>query len=109
MGDIFPCPLQEEHFPTDLADLWQTDKASHLLTVTGIKLSPLSRPAGPLIGWTGGRAGINASLRRRYEQRRPLSFHEQIKNLLNDKTPTLDMALYTDLALQDTVKDELFR
>lgn len=109
MGDIFPCPLQEEHFPTDLADLWQTDKASHLLTVTGIKLTPLSRAAGPLIGWTSGRAGINARLRRRYEQRRPRSFHEQKNNLFNDETPTLEMALYTDLALQYTVKEELFR
>lgn len=50
VGKIFPCPPQEKHFPTDLTDLWQTDKASHLFRLTGIKLTPLSRAPSLPIG-----------------------------------------------------------
>lgn len=50
VGIIFPCTPQEKHFPTDPADLWQTDEASHLFSLTGIKLSPLSRTWSLLIG-----------------------------------------------------------
>lgn len=55
VGISLPCTPQEKHFPTDLADLWQTDEASHLFSMTGIKLSPLSRAGSLLIGREGTR------------------------------------------------------
>lgn len=56
VGKIFPCPPQEKHFPTDLTDLWQTDEASHLFRLTGIKLTPLSRAPSLPIGWEAAAA-----------------------------------------------------
>lgn len=108
----------EKPFPTDLADLWQTDEASHLFSMTGIKLNPLSRARSLLIGWEGTtEQGELHKCRSRdslvisdvlWRPDKQLQ-QQKKKKLLDHSELQQAMAPYSDLDLQDSVKEELFR
>lgn len=107
---MFPCPPQEQHFPTDLWVVWHSDKASHLFSVTGIKSSLLSPNLSLLIGWRAGRAP-DEEHKSRSERGCQTDVLWLFSRLQLDSTQTsrLIMSLYADLTFQDSVKEQLFR